>query len=312
MNLVDAPILAGPRARALVRGRSSSLLADAKALLKPRITLMVLLTVAVGFVCGAQGDVNAALLFHALVGIGAVAAASGILNQWLERATDALMDRTRQRPLPAGRLEPETVLALGVALATFGLIYLCLAVNPLTAALTGFTLVCYVFVYTPLKRRTPWNTVIGAVPGALPPLLGYAAAAGAVDPVAWALFGILFLWQFPHFWAIAWIYQKDYAKAGLVMLPAVDHENGRLTGRMMTRCALLLLPVSLLPAAICLTGTAYFFTALLIGGLYLGSAVAFWWNPSVRRARYALWASLIYLPVLLIMLMLDGPLGLFL
>jgi protoheme IX farnesyltransferase len=311
MNLIDSTSLTAVTPRALERGRLGLSFADVKALVKPRITVMVLLTVAIGFVSGAGGQPAWQPLLSALLGIGAVAAGASVLNQWLERRTDALMERTRQRPLPTGRLEPAAALVLGAALGLLGVIYLWFTVNALTAGLTALTLVSYVFVYTPLKRYTPWNTVVGAAPGALPPLLGYAAAAGTLDAVAWSLFGILFLWQFPHFWAIAWIYKDEYARAGLVMLPAVDAEGGRLTGRMMARTTLLLLLVSLLPAVLRVTGVVYFAAALALGGMFLGSALAFWREPSLERARQALWGSLVYLPVLLLVLMLDGPLGLF-
>lgn len=312
MNFVETPALSALTPRtACAESRAAALAADLRALLKPRITVMVLLTVAIGFVCGAQGDMNWTLFAYALAGIGAVAAGASVLNQWLERRTDGLMKRTQNRPLPAGRLEPETALALGLGLGAVGIADLALAVNPLTAALAAFTFASYVFVYTPLKRLTPWNTFVGAVPGALPPLLGYAAAADALGPAAWALFGILFLWQFPHFWAIAWIYREDYARAGLVMLPAMDQEEGRLTGRMMAKSALLLLLVTLAPAALGLAGKVYFLAALALGGMFLAGTVAFWNAPSDRRARWALWASLIHLPVLLLVLMLDGPLKMF-
>lgn len=292
----------------LTEARPSQLVADLNALFKPRITVMVLLTVAIGFICGSTGEIQWLLLLNSLLGIGSVAAASGILNQCLERDTDALMKRTRNRPLPTGSLSAEAGWTLGLALTVFGLTYLLVSVNSLTAALTAVTIAIYVLLYTPLKRLTPWNTLIGAIPGALPPVLGYAAAAGTVDIAAWSLFGILFLWQFPHFWAIAWLHREDYARAGLVMLPAVDGEEGRMTGRMMFKSCLLLVLVSLLPAVLRFVGMIYFGSALLLGGFFLAACIAFWMRPTDRAARLALWASLIYLPLVLIVLLLDGPL----
>lgn len=308
MNLMDTGMPALPvRSASLAATQPGIRVADLAALLKPRITLMVLLTVAIGFASGSAAGVNGSLLLHALLGIGLVAAGASVLNQYLERDTDALMKRTRRRPLPAGRMDAETALALGWVLGGLGLIYLSLTSNLLTVGLAAFTLVGYVYFYTPLKRVTPWNTFVGAVPGALPPVLGYAAATGTVDAVAGLLFGILFLWQFPHFWAIAWLYRDDYAAGGMMMLPAVDREGGRLTGRMMVKSALLLLVVSLLPTVLRMAGPLFFVTALLAGLAFVWACVSFWRRPADASARQAMLVSLIYLPLVLLAFLLDGP-----
>jgi protoheme IX farnesyltransferase len=281
-------------------------LGDYIELTRPRISLMVLVTVAAGAIVGGAGLPDGWLLFHALLGTALVAAGASALNQLLERDTDALMERTENRPLPAGRLQPIEVLIFGLILGAGGVAYLALLLpHPLAAAVAAITLVCYAFVYTPLKRRTSLNTLVGAVPGALPPIIGWAAARGSLDLSAAGLFGILFLWQVPHFLAIAWIYRDDYSRAGLRMLPVVD-SAGSLTGRQMVVYCFALVPVSLLPVIYGQSGSIYAIGAIVLGGAYLAFAVGFLRERSIERARGVLRVSLIYLPVLLALLLLDG------
>ena len=277
--------------------------ADFLDLLRPRVTLLVLVTVAAGAFLAAPGAVEPGLLLQALAGTALVAAGASCLNQYLERHTDALMRRTENRPLPAGRLQPALVVGLGVLLTAGGLV--CLALRaPVAAAVAGFTFASYVFVYTPLKRKTPLNTLVGAVPGALPPVIGWAAVRDGIHLEAVALFLIIFLWQVPHFMAIAWIYREQYARAGLKMLPVLDRD-GRRTGRQMVRYCLLLVPASLLPAALGMVGPFYAVGAAALGVGFTAAALGFRRGPSVARARRVLRASLVYLPALMSLLLLD-------
>lgn len=280
--------------------------ADYIELAKPRIAVMVLITVAVGYLVGQQGPWNwdaAALtkLWHAWIGIAIVAAGSSALNQWWEQKTDARMRRTSNRPLPAGRLFSQEVLLFGLGAASVGSAYLAWQVNLLTAALTAATFVLYAGVYTPLKRWTSFCTAVGAIPGAMPPVLGWVASGQSLDWTAFALFAVMFFWQFPHFLAIAWLYRDDYAHAGLRMLPGVHPARG-VTGLMATAYAIGLIPVSLLPAWWGIAGGAYGVVALLLGLAYLAASVGFAWNESRASARRVLWISLVYLPFLLVML----------
>jgi protoheme IX farnesyltransferase len=215
-------------------------------LIKARLTLLVLLTTLVGFYVGFRGPMNYALMFHTMLGTALVASGAAALNQLLEREHDAKMRRTQNRPLPSGRLQPVTVMLFGGVTSVAGLVYLAPLVNPLTSVIGAVTLVSYVFIYTPLKRVTWLNTAVGAIPGGLPPLMGWAAARGELDGGGWALFAILAFWQMPHFFAIAWIYRDEYAKAGFQMLPNVDPDGSR-TGRQSVSYALALLAVSLFP-----------------------------------------------------------------
>jgi protoheme IX farnesyltransferase len=256
---------------------------------------------------GARGSAHApafASLTATLVGTALVAGGAGALNQWLERARDARMRRTANRALPSGRLSPSQALIFGVLLSVFGTALLLLLVNRLAAALTLLTLVLYVLVYTPLKSVTTLNTVVGAVPGALPPMIGWAAATDQLGPQAWTLFLIVFLWQFPHFLAIAWIHREDYARAGFRMLTGRD-ARGTMTGAAAVSYALALVPAGLLPATIGLAGPLYFAGALFLGLLYLGDAVYFWRQASDARARRLLWMSFVYLPAILILLFIN-------
>jgi protoheme IX farnesyltransferase len=278
-------------------------LADLAEMTKPGITLMVALTTALGFLL-AGGAVASWQLAATLLGTCLVAAGASVLNQFWERSTDALMRRTAGRPLPAGRLDPDLALLFGVALAIAGLLALALAVNALTAALGAAALVGYVFVYTPLKKVSSLSTVVGAIPGALPPMMGWCAVRGEVDLAAWALFGILFFWQMPHFLAIAWLCREDYARGGFPMLPVLD-PGGSWTARQSVLYGAALVPVSLLPSLLGVAGRLYFIGALALGLAYLGFCLGFARRRSTPGARRLMFASLLYLPAVLAVLLLD-------
>jgi protoheme IX farnesyltransferase len=278
-------------------------LADLVDMTKPGITLMVALTTALGFLL-AGGAVVSWQLAATLLGTCLVAAGASVLNQFWERSTDALMRRTAGRPLPAGRLDPDVALLFGVALAIGGLLELALAVNALTGALGAVALAGYVFVYTPLKKVSSLSTVVGAIPGALPPMMGWCAVRGEVDLAAWALFGILFFWQMPHFLAIAWLCREDYARGGFPMLPVLD-PGGTWTGRQSVLYGAALVPVSLLPSLLGLAGRLYFGGALALGLAYLGFCLGFARRRSNPGARRLMLASLLYLPAVLAVLLLD-------
>ncbi|WZO95963.1 heme o synthase [Isosphaeraceae bacterium EP7] len=275
-------------------------------LTKLRLVTMVLVTVAAGFMLGAKtvGRVSGLPLLAALVGTGMVAAGASAWNQYLERDRDALMRRTAKRPLPAGKIAPLEAAALGTALALAGLAILVLATRQPAAWLALLTFVLYVFAYTPLKPITTLNTAIGAIPGALPPVIGWAAATGRVGIEAWALFFIVFLWQFPHFLAIAWIHRADYARGGHLMLPNVDPE-GKITGRQAMAHALALVPASLLPCTVGMAGPWYFAGAFGLGLYYLTQATRFWMDVNDASARRLLYTSFLYLPAILLLLLLN-------
>ena len=273
-------------------------------LVKARLTLLVLLTTLVGFYVGQRGPMEYLLMFHALFGTALVASGAAALNQLLEREYDAKMRRTASRPLPSGRLQPVTVMLFGGVCALLGTVYFAVLVNPLTSVIGAVSLVSYLFIYTPLKRLTWLNTAVGAVPGALPPLMGWAAARGELSGGGWALFAILAFWQMPHFFAIAWIYQDEYAKAGFQMLPNVDPDGSR-TAQQSVSHALGLLPVSLAPFLFHLAGPVYLASAILLGAGYLGCAIQFARRRDVPSARRLFFASIIYLPLLLIALVVD-------
>ncbi len=273
-------------------------------LFKARLTLLVLLTTLVGFYVGYRGPIDAVLLLHTLLGTALVASGGSAMNQLLEREYDARMRRTCQRPLPSGRLQPRTVLTVGVSLAGLGLVWLAQAVNPAASLLGAITFFMYVFVYTPLKRVTWLNTAAGAIPGALPPLIGWTAARGEMAWDGLALFAIQGLWQVTHFMAIAWIYRDEYAKAGFRMLPLVD-PDGRRTGRQALWHALALLPVSLTPFWLHLAGPAYLTGALALGLAFVWFAAQFARRLTIPRARLLFYASIFYLPMLLAVMMLD-------
>lgn len=282
-------------------------LTDYIELTKPRVAVLVLFTVAAGALLAAGGLPDRPLdLVNTLLGTALVAAGASALNQLLERHSDGLMHRTEHRPLPAGRMLPGAVLAFGAGLSVFGVAYLAVTLRQPTAALVAaFTFVSYVFLYTPLKRRTPLNTLVGAVPGALPPVIGWTAVRGRIDAEALALFTILFLWQVPHFLAIAWIYRDDYTRAGLRMLPVVDR-SGTQTGRQMIRYCLILVPASLAPVAFGTVGPIYLAGATLLGVGFLLATIGFARDHSMTQARRVLRASLIYLPALFALLLIDS------
>jgi protoheme IX farnesyltransferase len=266
-------------------------------LTKPRITFLIVLTSAAGFCLGARGAVNYLTFTHAMIGIALLSSGIATLNQFMERDLDGLMRRTENRPLPSGRLMPFEALWFGVTLTLGAELYLALSVNVLTA-LMGLTVIAgYLFLYTPLKTRTTLSTAVGAFPGAMPPLMGWAAARGEVDVAAWVLFAILFLWQFPHFLAIAWMYREDYGRAGIRMLPVVE-PDGRVTGQQIILYSLMLLPVSLLPAFLGISGRFYLVSALILGLLFLGSSIRAALSKSNQHARQLLLASVLYLPLL--------------
>jgi len=273
-------------------------------LIKARLTFLVLLTTLVGFYVGFPGPLDFALLFHTMLGTALLAGGASALNQYLEREHDARMERTEDRPLPSGRMQPGTVLVIGGVCGGLGLIYLAAAVNPLTSLLGAITLGSYLFIYTPLKRVTTLNTIVGAIPGALPPLMGWAAARNEITAGGWSLFAILFFWQLPHFLAIAWIYREQYARAGFVMLPVVD-KSGLLTGRQAVSHTLGLLPVSLGPVLFHLAGPVYLCGALVLGLAYLWCAVRFSRDLSLARARQLFLVSILYLPLLLGVMVFD-------
>ena len=266
-------------------------------LTKPRITFLIMLTSAAGFALGSRGPIDYVLLAHALIGIGLLSSGIGTLNQFIERDLDGLMRRTADRPLPSGRLFPIEALWFGVLLTAGAEVYLAVLVNTLTSVL-GLTVIAgYLFVYTPLKTRTSLSTALGAFPGAMPPLMGWTAARGEIDIAAWVLFAILFLWQFPHFLAIAWMYREDYGRAGIRMLPVVE-PDGRVTGQQIIAYAVMLVPVSLLPAVLGISGRIYLSAALLLGLLFLAFSIRAALSKSNQHARQLLLASVLYLPLL--------------
>ena len=279
-------------------------LSDLSALTKPGITLMVTLTAGLGFLLAGGTPFSAMLLIHTLLGTALVSAGASVLNQFLERDVDALMERTAQRPLPTGRMDAESALLFGSLLALSGLVELAVAVNVLTALLGAVALVGYVFVYTPLKRITSLATVVGAVPGAIPPMMGWTAVTSEIDLAAWVLFAILFFWQMPHFLAIAWMYKDDYANAGIPLLPVLE-PDGRRTGQQALMYTAGLWPVSLLPAVIGLAGVPYMIVATVLGLLFVWLAVRFARERSMANARTLFLFSITYLPLLLGALVAD-------
>lgn len=265
---------------------------------------MVVVTAAAGYYLGSRGAFDLSGFLNTLLGTALVAAGSSALNQLREREIDARMDRTRGRPLPSGRVTPRAAALFSWTAAALGVGYLAWQVNLLTAVLALLTLVSYVFLYTPLKRRTSLNTLVGAVPGALPVVGGWTAAGGRIDGVVLCLFWILFLWQLPHFLSLAWLYREDYRRGGFEML-SLDDASGRSTGRMAFLYACTLLPVSLLPTLLTLTGTAYFFGALVLGIGYAGMSLLLMREPSEPSARRLFFTSITYLPLLLALMVID-------
>lgn len=278
--------------------------ADFIELTKPRVVAMVLVTTLVGFYLGAVGSPDYLLLLAALVGTGLSAGGTLALNQYLERDADALMERTRNRPLPTGRLQPIDALWFGGALTAAGLLFLTVAVNPISGLVTATTVVTYLGMYTPMKRLTPLCGVVGAVPGALPPVTGWVAATGSLGTGAWVLFAILFLWQLPHSLAIAQLYADDYARAGFRLLPIVDRV-GRSTERQIVINCMALVAVGLMPTLFGLAGVVYFGLALVLGLAFLTCGVMSALRPSRAAVRRTVLASLVYLPALLAAMAFD-------
>ena len=276
---------------------SQSRASDFLHLTKPRLNSLVVVTAGLGYYLGTSGQLQLPGFLHTIVGSGLVAGAAATLNQVAERDLDESMARTRQRPLPSGRILPREARIFAFALAAIGVFELALMTNWLAAAVALVTLVSYVAVYTPLKRRTSWATLVGAVPGALPPVIGWTAARGALTVEAWVLFGIVFLWQLPHFHALSCLYRDDFERAGLPVLAVIDP-----TGRLASRQALVytagLLPVSLAPFWVGLGGTMYVVGAFALGSVFIAMAVRFARTPTTEHARQLFRTSLIYLPLL--------------
>jgi protoheme IX farnesyltransferase len=262
------------------------------------------MSTAVGYYFGHSGPWLLWPLFHTLFGTALMASGTAALNQWYEREADRHMNRTRLRPLPSGRMKPGPALWFGVALSLAGALEMGFGVNWLTAGLGTATLAMYLFLYTPLKQKTWWSTTVGAFPGAMPPLIGFAGAADKLTPEAWVLGAILFLWQFPHFYAIAWMYREDYSRAGIQMLPVVE-PDGESTARQILLYSLLLIPISLLPKWMGMTGTIYLVGALGMGLLFLYSGVQVVLDRTKTCARRVLLTSVIYLPVLYLLMVFD-------
>ena len=306
------PVVLPPASHSVIAPAASATLwvraRDYLELAKPKIAVLALLTVWLGFALAAAGSEWSPLLVQKLwatvLGVGLVAASSSAWNHLIEHRIDARMVRTCRRPLPAGRLSLYEVAGYACVTGVLGLIVLGTQVNFLTTLLAFATLVLYAAVYTPLKRYSCVNTVVGAIPGALPPVLGWTAAGGSLDSGAFALFAILFLWQFPHFMAIAWLYREDYREARLRMLPCID-ATGYITGAVAVGYCLVLWPVSCLPAVQGLSGPGYLLAAIGLGGMYLFGAIDFLWRRTVHSARRLLWSSLLYLPALLLALVGD-------
>ena len=283
-----------------VRSRAT----DYVALAKPRLNLLVVMSAVAGYAMAHGDTTDFAGLGWMVVGTGLVSGGASAINQVIERETDGLMRRTRQRPLPDGRLTAVEALAFAGILSVSGLFVLAAGVNLLSAMVALATLASYAVVYTPLKKRTSFATVVGAIPGALPPVIGWAAAADALSQGAWVLFGIVFLWQLPHFLAIAWIYREDYARAGLPMLPVIE-PDGRSTARQAVVYTAALLPLALAPTLVGMSGTAYFTGALILTLLFLAISMRFAMTRAVRDARRLFFTSIIYLPVLWALMIVD-------
>jgi protoheme IX farnesyltransferase len=272
-------------------------------LTKPRITTLVLVTAAVGYAIGAGRGLDPVAFLALLAGTAMVAGGASALNQYAEREADARMERTRRRPLPSGRVSPGEALAFGLAASAAGVLVLA-TINALTSVLGAAALASYVLLYTPLKRVTSLCTVVGAVPGAIPPLMGWAAASGSLSAGGWALFAVLFLWQLPHFLAIGWIYREDYARGGFPMLPVTD-ADGSSTGRQMMLYSAALVPVTLLAGALASAGSGYLWGALALGLAFFAGSARFFRQRSLAAARLLFLVSILYLPIVLGLMVFD-------
>lgn len=273
-------------------------------LTKPRIAFMLVLTSAAGFYLGASQGFEIGLFINSMVAITLLAFGVATLNQYIERDIDPKMERTVKRPLPTGRVTPNEALIFGVALCVISEIYLFFAVNPLTAVLGLVVIVGYVFLYTPLKTRTTASTAIGALPGAMPPLMGWTASANEITLSAWFLFALLFLWQFPHFLAIAWMYKEQYAKAGIKMLPVVE-KDGKVTAQQIVIFTVMLLPISLAPFFLGISGVIYLIGAIVLGIWFLMTSIQMARAKTVEKARKLLLVSVLYLPVIFALMVLN-------
>jgi len=284
-----------------VRGVDLTMVSRASAyiaLTKPDVSFLVLMTTAAGYYMGARGPVSWLHMSHVIIGTLLIAGGTAALNHYLERESDRYMRRTASRPLPSGVLRPGRALAFGVTLAIAGAVDLYFAAGALASGLGVLTCLSYLLAYTPLKKRTVWATFVGAFPGAIPPMIGWVAATGSLDRGAWLLFGILFLWQFPHFYAISWMYREDYARAGIMMLPVVDREGTR-TFRQIILYAAALVGVSLLPAVLGLAGIVYFFGALVVCTALLQVCLWAASNKTNVRAKWLMHATVLHIPLLL-------------
>jgi protoheme IX farnesyltransferase len=285
---------------------------DYIALTKPRITWLILMSTGVGYFFGAQVGWQGwhawhwQTLLHTIIGTGLIASGTAALNQWYEREADSKMRRTQARPLPSGRLTAGKALVFAIAISVAGFVELWLGANALCALLGLFTLITYLFVYTPLKQRSPHSTTFGSLPGAMPPLIGFAAASGTLTWEAWVLFAILFLWQFPHFYAIAWMYKEDYARAGIRMLPVVE-PDGKSTARRILLYSIALIPISLMPKFFQMAGNIYLYGALALGLAFLYYGLRIRTDRTRQQARRVLLASVVYLPALFSLMLLDRP-----
>lgn len=273
-------------------------------LTKPRITYLILVSTALGYYLGAEGIDDILKFLMCLLGSSFVSAGSGALNHYMEVSSDALMDRTRFRPLPSGLIKPNSAISFGLSLILFGAVILLYFTNLLTAILAILTVVLYLLIYTPLKKITWLNTSIGAIPGAIPPLGGWTAATGELNPESWILFGILYFWQHPHFYAIAFMFKEDYSKAGYQMLPVLDIKGNR-TNRQIIWHSLLLIPTSLMPTYIGLLGSTYLWGALTLGLFYFFSGFPLIKNYSLNNAKLLLKVSVLYLPLLFCFIIID-------
>ena len=284
-------------------------------LTKPRITWLILMSTGIGYFFGLPSagnwwsflkTIHLFSLLHTLIGTGLMASGTAALNQWFEREADCRMRRTAARPLPTGRVSAPGALIFGIALSVAGFLELWIGTNRLASLVGAFTLVTYLFWYTPLKQRTWWSTTIGAIPGALPPVIGYAAAAGTLNREAGVLAAILFLWQFPHFYAIAWMYKDDYARAGIRMLPVIE-PDGRSTARQIVLYGMALIPVSLTPVFLGMSGAVYAVGSLILGLWFLYSGLRVALERTIIRARRVLVTSVLYLPLIYGLMLFDRP-----
>ncbi len=282
----------------------SRVFSDFSELVKARLTLLVLLTTAVGYYLGASRPINYAGFFHVVFGTALAAAGAAALNQWWEHRFDALMLRTKMRPIPAGRMRPRDALIIGSVLAVGGLVYLTITCNGLSTFLAAATIAIYIFGYTPLKRFSTTNTLVGAIPGAIPPMIGWAAARGELEAEAWSLFAILFVWQIPHFFAIAWMYRDDYDRAGFRMLSSGDESGARSASQSVLFCMLLLI-VTGIPAYLGLTSPLYLPISLVLGGWFIAAAMRFHRRRTPGDARTLFLTSIAYLALLLLTLVLT-------